>query len=356
MSITQKKKLYFCFPLTGPNNGVKIISNYIYDSFDKNNDFKLKIVDTSQASDYSNFGKFNLKKIFKTIKIFKKLFNIKRGECAYINTTPSGFAFYRDLLLIYLCWLKNANITLHIHANGLENNLSSLNLWLFKKTKIIVINKKQYSNLLPFGLNLHIINNALPDFNNAKFSFDNTNNNSCIKLAFLSNISIKKGAERLKLIVEVLKGMDLDFQLNICGGILDKKSEIIINNLTKRYNFVSFYGPVVKLKSKQKFLNDNDLLLLLSNEDYEVSPLVYIEALMAGIPILTTKQVVSSEIIKEGCAFLLNKDCSNIDEILKLWKMNPEELVTLKHKCRSLYLRNYSFDDFQLKVKSIILK
>ncbi|MFB9051978.1 glycosyltransferase [Formosa undariae] len=346
-------KLFFIFPISGPNNGVKVLSNHIKNLLFTDTKISIIELNTAQAKDFNNFGKFNFDKILSFFSLFKTLFLIKKGDIVYLNFTPKGFAFYRDLIILLVCSLRTKNITAHIHANGLEDNVKFYNKFLFSKIKIIVINKLQFKNISPFCPNTFLVPNALPDY----FQNDNLKVavNKEINFIFLSNLSKEKGIHRLVKIAEILDNEKIDCKLNILGGALSNEDESIIQNLNSRYKIISYFGPIKEDVTKFANLSANDVLLFLSDEDYEVYPLVYIEALMSGLPIITTNQIVTSNLHEMGVAFILKKDASNLIELLNINFNSSDNLRDLKEKARFTYLDNYSFKKFIKSLEKILL-
>ena len=270
----------------------------------------------------------------------------------YLNLTPKGFAFYRDLIFLFVCRLRTKNITIHIHANGLENNIKWYNAILFSKIKIIVINKKQKEKLNPYCNNIFMVPNSLPDYYmDKKFELSE---NQTLSLIFISNLSKEKGVFRLKKICEFISNKNIICNINIYGGSLTENDSKLINELDNIYPFLKAHGPVVEDIEKFKYLQKSDALIFLSDEFYEVYPLVYIEALMNGFTILTTNQVVSENLCDLGVAKVINEDLSHFEAILNGFIDNPKGLTELKSKSRDVYEKNYSFINFINKIEEII--
>lgn len=351
----RKEKLYFCFPLSGPNNGVKIISSYILTDFLKDDSFDLRAIDTAQSKGFSNFGKFNFNKFIDTLSLFSKLLNVKHEDLIYLNLTPQGFAFFRDFCMILICKIKRGNVTVHVHANGLEKKINPLTRYLLKGVKIVVINHLQYNKLKSLNSNLYLVKNALPDFAQQPLKM-NTFDENKIKLLFFSNLSKQKGVFRLVSLIESIGKTNLNCEVNIYGGILDQSHETILKTLKCKYDFTNYFGPIIDEKEKYKAFQANDFLLFLSDENYEVSPLVFIEALMSGLPIITTKQVVSKEIIDKKCGFHISDNSKELISILQRYRSNESNHNTMRVKCRKTYLENYSFENFMKEIKTIIEK
>jgi glycosyltransferase involved in cell wall biosynthesis len=343
-------KLYFVFPVTGPNNGVKIISSYIKNNLVSENKIEVITIDTAQAEDYSSFGKFSFKKISKIFKILTSLFKIKKKDLVYLNFTPKGFAFYRDLLVLMVGCFKASNVTIHIHANGLEDKIKGYNKWLFAKTKIIVINEAQYRALNGYAQNCFLLPNALPDYYDSRtITYRETGK---INLIFLSNISKEKGIYRLEKLAKIVHDRNIKCIINVFGGILSEQDKIVVDKLKTQYTFLTYHGALKNEQEKFEALQLNDALIFLSDENYEVSPLVYIEALMSGLPVFTTKQVVAKSMFEKNVAFILNKDLDNFEDILNNFITNKKEL---KVKARDTYLNTYSFTTYMNELKNILL-
>ncbi len=348
------KTLFFIFPITGPNNGVKVISDLIKNAiFSNDKSITVSVIDTSQAVDFSSFGKFSVKKVFYFFKLFKQLFTIKRTDMVYMNITPKGYAFYRDFITLVLCSLKTTNITAHIHANGLEKKIKKYNKFLFYKPKIIVINVDQKHKLDILGLRTFLVPNSLPDYFKAKPKTAGSTEE--LNLIYLSNVSKEKGAYRLKRIAEIISVAKIKCNLNVYGGIMSEDVRDIINELDRKYIFFRYHGVISEDKEKYDCLSRNDVLLFLSNEKYEVYPLVYIEALMAGLSIITTNQIVSNDLMNYGAANILNENTENFESIITKFVDAPQLLEKQKENARIAYQENYSFPHFIKSIENIIL-
>lgn len=333
-------KVNIIFPVEGPVNGVKMITKQIIDAFnDKGISYNL--IDTSQAKDYNQFGKFSFTKILNFLKIISCVLKLNSKEIVYMNYTAHGFAHIRDFMLLRILLFKKSNITVHIHESTLENVKKKRIIKSLSRTKIILINKGQYQDLEPYYKNIRVIKNALKDYySNSDLIIENAQN-STLKLLYFSNLSIPKGLPLLKKIVKEIHTKNLDVEVNIYGGVLDDLSKDILEEIQK-YNNVNYNGVVIEEKKKMEILKNHDFLLFLSDENYEVYPLVYIESLMSGLPIITTKQVVSSEVIVNNGSHLLE---DNIEKTVKEI-LEKNSIIELKQNARNRYLAEYNFDKF----------
>lgn len=340
-------KLFYIFPLKGPVNGVKVIANYVLDTFIEMN-IRAKVIDTSQAKSYSNFGKFDFSKILFFSKILKGVRDVKKGDFIYMNFSTRGFSLYRDWFILNLLVIRKSNVTIHVHANGLESIPQFLKK-VICKTKIIVINKDQFEKLKEYP-SVFCIENALPDYYSKKFNPTIIESKN-ISLLYMSNISKPKGVDLLNNICQLIENKRLNYSLTISGGILDEYSKQIIDEIVLNHRFVNFLGPTEDSDQKMKLYREHDFLLFLSDENYEVYPLVYIESLMNGLPIITTKQIVAEQVTSDNLGLLLHQDnfISFISEF-----SDKKNRLELKRKIRQKFEKEYSFEEYCNSIKNII--
>lgn len=339
-------KLHFIFPLSGPKNGVKVISNLIYKSLITS--FDINIIDVSQAKDYNNHGKFSLQKIFFVFTIYQKLKTIKKNDAVYMNFSLHGFSYYRDLFLLFICTLKCSNITIHFHSNGVEKSNSYFLKFIFKKVKIITIHHKHFNSIKNYKKK-YLLPNALPDFYNTNFSA-NENSGTLLKLLYFSNISVPKGVNLLDNFCAKILTNNQNVSLTVCGGILDETSKEIIERLVHTYQNITFLGPIEDDIVKMNLFHNHDILLFLSDENYEVYPLVYIEALMNGLSIITTKQVISNEIILDNGIVI--KDDNYLSFLSNC--ENKYFLSEQKNNSRTIFEKKYNYDFFINQLANIL--
>jgi glycosyltransferase involved in cell wall biosynthesis len=340
-------KLFFIFPIKGPVNGVKIIAQHLLNAF-LNDELKTILIDTSQAEKYKEFGSFNFKKLFFVFTIFKKLKEISKGDFVYMNFSTKGFSLYRDLWILRYLNHKKANITIHIHANGLDEIRNIYLKKMINKVKIIVINNKQFE-LLKGYKSVYCVKNCLPDYYGGEFNFTYTYTEEK-KLLYMSNLSEQKGIDKLMSICKSVENQK-NYTITICGGVLDQYSQEVLNEILEKYKFVSFLGPIELLDKKMEIYKEHDFLVFLSDEDYEVFPLVYIEALMNGLSVISTSQIVLDDIISNESGLLLN-DNNYIDYINTY--DTEAKILELKRKNRLKFEQSFQFNAYYQSIKKII--
>lgn len=349
-----KKSVYFIQPVAGPVNGVKMINRCLLENAAFKN---VRIIDTAQAKSSEEFGKFNLHKITQVLSLAFQLIKLKPKSYCYLNFTPHGFAYWRDLIFLKILLLKNCAVTIHVHANITSGKLFDINKHL-SRCRVIVINEKQYKQFKPLLPNTYWINNALPNINEQKNKLIEKDIQK-LNLLYLSNLSVEKGYYTLLNLYRKLKQEfpEDSLSLTIAGSILDEDIRRSIEEETAADKSIKYIGEVKGNKAKSCAFSKADLFLFLSRPYYEVSPLVLIEALMFGLPIIMTEQVVSPHIILKGNGIIINDD--NEKEvtayIAELFTNYNSRLTAYKNSLAT-YENNYNFDNFAAALYNVIVK
>jgi len=196
---------------------------------------------------------------------------------------------------------------------------------LLSKPDIVLYNKKV--KVLPMGAYTKLFTQKIKKKTFPKNSFN---------ILFLGRIVEKKG---LIYAIEAIKKInDKDIYFHICGdGPLSK----VLKNFTKENNLtknIKFYGRISE-EDKIILLNSTDLLLVPSIEtsagDKEGLPVVILEALSAGLPIIATNVGgISDGVIDQNTGFLIEQ--KNVDQIvdkINISKSNRKLLESIKINC-----------------------
>lgn len=120
------------------------------------------------------------------------------------------------------------------------------------------------------------------------------NDLNTLKLLYMGFISKEKGVGEL---LEAMKGLPTNIELTICGGIKDGETQYysdVANNPDSRIQYKGYVDGKEKI---QAFLNSDVFILPSYGEGL---PLVVLEALHFGLPIITTKVGAIPEVLQNG--------------------------------------------------------
>ncbi|MEO8447144.1 MAG: glycosyltransferase family 4 protein, partial [bacterium] len=263
------------------------------------------------------------------------------------------------LFILTSSYFSKAKIVIHLHEGkyfreGFYKN-SSAPVRAFIKSSL---KKVDTAVVLSEGLKMvfkDLVRNIVSSPNGIKVEDDfqraphNTEEN--IKVSFLGNLFESKGVLDLLNAAAITIREKSDIEFHFAGGWSDKEGntkekafEIIKKN--KIDDKVFFHG-IVTGEQKKKFLEMTDILVFPTWYKYEGFPLVIIEAMSAGIPVISIGETgaVSDIIIDGVTGILIDKKNPGMisDAILKL-AGDPELRKNLSDNGRKRFKEYYTHD------------
>lgn len=162
-------------------------------------------------------------------------------------------------------------------------------------------------------------------------------------LLYVSRITPKKG---LPMLIEALHRVRnlLDQSCFVIAGVDEFDHEIEVRSLVDRLGlnpWVVFAGPLFGQEKRDAYAAA-DLFVLPSHS--EGAPLVILEALGAGVPVLTTKASPWSQLITRGCGWWTEASVDAIETALRDALNRPsKELVEMGRLGRTLVRSEYTW-------------
>jgi glycosyltransferase involved in cell wall biosynthesis len=149
-------------------------------------------------------------------------------------------------------------------------------------------------------------------------------------LGFLSNIVTDKGIDRFVDLVSELKVHKADITGVVAGPIEDTQSKEILDTACRNGSVV--HVGRVDGEQKQTFLSSIDVLVFPSRYVNEAEPLVVLEALAAGIPVLATSRGCLPALITSDSGLLLDATAENLEPAVTRimdWIAEPQKFTEL---------------------------
>src|SRR5687767_5973823 len=186
----------------------------------------LKFIDNMQ-----DLGKFSFHKILLMIAYCFRMIKIlatKRIDLVYFTMSPSGGAFYRDIIFISIIKLFNKKRLLHFRVKGIQQTSTSkhgrrLVRFAFKGSDIICLSYNHTKDLDGLTWNKpYIVANGIKVEKEFIELFGNTSpKHESPKILFLSNLSRKKGVPELLEALGILKVKNFSFTTDLVGSEWD---------------------------------------------------------------------------------------------------------------------------------------
>lgn len=289
--------------LTKTRGGITTLIAEILNSPLKN-EFEFVYIE-SQAEDFGKFGKLIL--AFQAIGRFILDCLFKSPELIYVHL-GSNASLYRESIFIVLAKILRKKVISHFHAGDIDNyypfqskiGQKFIRWALSLSDSLIAVSKESARQLreITGSPNIIVITNAIDTsvFDGGK----RTAHNGVVKLLFVGAIGKLKGERDLIRALAILRDSKPNIKVSILGygaeSLKDFCDELGVGE------FIEFLGAV-SMKERIKFFHDADIFVLPTYA--EAMPMSVIEAMAAGLPVVTTPVGGIPELIEDGETGLL---------------------------------------------------
>jgi glycosyltransferase involved in cell wall biosynthesis len=355
------KKIFFLMQLPPPVHGASVINTRVASIVNSDSYFLSKIFRLNYASNFeemhaSFFVKFKYS-VSLVLSLFYSYIKLK-PNVTYISFSPFGFGFYRDFFFVVLAKLFNSRTVLHLHGTGLTKATgvfkAKLLQWMFKKSKLIVISKSLAEDVRAFIDNsgVVIIDNCVDDP-----GLVGKSNSGGLNVLYLANLDVRKG---VKIAVEAFVQLHQkipDARLRIAGSdtslLTRKKLQIYIEETFPEVTHaIELIGPVYG-EEKNLVFRQSDLFIYPSMHD--AAPLVVLEALSYGLPVVCSTQGALPDMITPGVNGYICAS-NSASEYAQLVISCLNDMPKFAAQARNSYLERYSPDVFDKKIVKVLLE
>ena len=364
-----KTKLLLILHRSPPAHGAAKVGDFIASSKNLEKNFECRFITIKSSATVGDVGKVSFTKFYLAAELYVKILLsllIFRPQKIYFTASIKSFAFYRDLFIAALLKIyhlfKPVDVYYHYHTKGVdafvaasERNLKLTRFFLrdvnlvllspllekdFEKVKTF---KKVY--YLPNGVENSFDHVGFEEFINEKYKQNDSPN-----VLFLSNMINSKGYFRVLELANQTKNQSAHF--HFAGAWQHAKGEkeffdyIKKNNLDEKVTFHGFVGG----DKKQSLLKAAHFLIFPTR--YDAFPLVIIEAMSYGVPVITTNEGSIPYILDDKSGII-------VDNVQKLRDALNEAEASLFNKesaiyCRNRYLENFSLEQFESNFVEIL--
>ena len=317
------------------------------------------------VNNIDEIGKASTLKFWLFIKIVFKLFKqllFKKVDLVYFTISPTGYAFYRDILFVIVLKLFRKKIVYHLHGKGIKelSEKTKLNRWLclfvFKSTKVIILSNRLRNDIDGvYSSQPYIVNNGIKQTNIKK----RTTNFDKIEFVYLSNLVISKGIKVFLEAIVLTKERGYNFSVKIIGNSADFTIDEVKSFVKahKLENHVMVLGPKYN-EAKFEELSNSDVFVFPTQND--CFPLSILEAMQMQLPVISTSQGAILDIIEHNVNGIIVKenDVKDLSNAMIQYIDNKELIV--KHGIDNLnkFKQNYTQEIFEknyVETMSLIL-
>jgi len=297
--------------------GVAAINQMIYQCFD-NIFYKIISFNSSRfqrkPNTLSATGLINV--LLQFAQIISIAYLMKRYNCSIVHIATSSYhSFFKSALVVLIASCLRKKILIHLHGGAFDifyENSNSIVRWfihyIFDKSDCIITLSKYWKKVVTDKLQI-TPEKVVILYNTYGFEFDkledsieklqSKRNGNLIRILFIGSLSMKKGIlDLVEICAEVRKDFD-KFILYLAGGegekgMMEKVKNAISDNRLMEHIIV--LGEI-KGDDRLELFRKSDIFILPSY--VENFPVTILEAMRAGLPVITTNVGAIPEILKE---------------------------------------------------------
>ncbi|HEX8736690.1 MAG TPA: glycosyltransferase family 4 protein [Pyrinomonadaceae bacterium] len=315
----------------------------------------------SQAEDFGKFGKLFL--AFGAV--FRFIFNClwKRPKLVYVHL-GSNASLYRESVFIFLAKLFGKKTVAHFHAGDIDNYFpfqsragqkfirAALNL----SDKLIAVSQESARQLrdLTNSTNVSVIANAIDtSIFKRDFAAENKLDDRTIRLLFVGAVGKLKGERDLIKALAILRGRQPNININIKVSFLGYGAENLKDYCEESgiSEFVEHLGAV-SMSERIDFYRKADIFVLPTYA--EAMPMSVIEAMAAGLAIITTNVGGIPELIEDDAHGILFSpgDTETLAEKILFLLENENIRIDIGRKAREKAQAQMDFKTYAEKLRA----
>lgn len=359
-------RILFIVPLPPPVHGSAMVSQYIKDCKELQNEFQCDFINLSTSRNIDEIGKKSLKKYWRFITAYLILFwrlLTKKYSLCYLAITCHGIGFLKDAPFILLCKIFRKKVVIHQHNKGMskcvdKNPYKWLLPLVYRNTKVILLSWNLYSDIEKIVKKEQIIicPNGIPEIPNNPHCIERSNKE--IQLLFLSNLIPGKGVYVLLDACKILKDRGYKFMCNFVGG----ESKEITKEIFEKAIYERGLNEYIKYNGakygneKNKFFDNADIFIFPSFYSNECFPLVLLESMQYKLPIITTNIGAIGDIVKDGKNGYIvpSKDSVSLANAIEKLIKNRDRQIEMGEYGYKIYKEKFTLKEFNNNIVSIL--
>jgi glycosyltransferase involved in cell wall biosynthesis len=303
-------------PLPPPLHGSNLMNQYVADSPELREVFDVQLLSIRYVSSIADIGRISGKKALIFLSLVSRLAVTLvwfRPDFVYFVPAVTGLSFYRDYLLSLVIKSSGCRVIYHIHGKGIgERAINPIVGYLyrsfFNNGFVILLSRLLFDEFRRFVRedSVRYLANGIEMIQKARMP-DACGYDEATRILFLSNLMLSKGPIVLLDAAVILRDMGLPFMLDIVGNPSIEMSLGEFQGLIEAKGLEScvfLLGPKYG-QEKLDVLARSDMLVFPTSND--CFPLVILEAMSQGLPVISTFQGAIPEIVEDGVTGLLIK-------------------------------------------------
>jgi len=362
-----KPRILTIIHLPPPVHGQALINSFVKESDLLKKHFVLQVVPIRFVQKVSECGHFSARKIWLSIKLFAAVgcqLILHRPDMVYMTPCVTGWAFYREVLIVGVMKLFRLKILLHLHNRGICEAAANpvrrmLYRMFFFHTDIICSSERlTYDVEKVYKGQPHIVPNGIKAGENSIVADTLDHERDVVRFLYLSNITKGKGIVEFLDALQLLKQNEgIDFQAHIVGHPNDvSAAELNALIVEKELGSSVIYRGALSNEGKNLELDWADIFVFPTKID--VFPLVLLEAMQHRLPVISTRMLAIPDMVKDGETGLLVAPGSvpDIAEKMAHLARDPDLRRVMGQKGFEHYKGNFTVEGYEKSLKRVFEK
>lgn len=354
-------RLLMIGPLPPPIHGAAMMTDYIKNSERLNDSATMDWVNLSTSRSIEEIGKKSLSKITRFaasyFSVLGKLLTRRYDGC-YLAITCHGHGFLKDFPFIMMCKMFGHKVIIHQHNKGMKPYVASrlyhpLLKLAYRNAQVVLLSWNLYPDIADIVKREQVVvcPNGIPEVKPQPKTV-----NKVPTILFLSNLIESKGLFVLLDACRILKERELLFRCRIVGSESKEisatrlKAEIASRGLEDMVEYRGRkYGPEKDLE-----YSEADLFVFPTFYSNECFPLVLLEAMQHGLPLVSTDEGGIHDIVVDGVNGYIAQKRDPVDTADKIG-VALNKLPELSDNSVALYKEKFSLEMFEKNIQNILL-
>lgn len=327
--------------------------------------FNIKWFNVNTHRDFSTLGKGNFRNIWPNIILYFRFLQTLRSfnpALVLIPISQSTPGFLKDSIFVRLA-RRNGKTLIILHGSNIKNWLNNSPRWV---TWYFNNSLKNTCGVIVLGKNLRYLFSDL--YSDAKiFVVPNglkvenlpakENKRSEVVIRYIGSLTKSKGTIELIEAAKILKESNTEFVMILNGIWRDKEFKDKCMRIIEENTLPVHYCGEVTADEKNKAYSDSDIFVFTPNSP-EGHPMIIVEAMASGLPIISTNQGAITESVLDGInGFIVKPDSpAEIAEKVRFLINNPEVRISMGVESRRLYLENFTEEKMVDRLKNVFNK
>lgn len=331
-----KNRILFILHIPPPVHGAAMVGHYIQNSKIINETFECQYINLSTTTNMGEIDRWKLNKISAIFRLYLNVLSTvirSRYDFCYMTINSHGLSYYKEMIIVLILKLLRCKMVFHYHNKGIQKYqgkwlLNKIYSFQFRNSRAILLSELLYPDLSKYlpREKVYFCPNGIPSVQHIDLDFQilKRNSKTTPEILFLSNMMEAKGVYIFLEACNILNTKKVKFQANFIGAWADIKQNdfnafVVKNKLERKVVYAGErYG-----NEKSEFFNAADIFVHPTLND--CFPLVVLEAMQHGLPVISSDEKALPEIIENSISgYIIPKnDPAALAEKIELLIRNP---------------------------------